>query len=135
MEPIHKERILLLADHLDSIPDHQFSLEHWLTGTPRITEDPDDCDTVGCIPGYAVLLFDERGNTDAPWTASEIARKAQHLLGLDDQQGQALFTPTAGGNVRCQLQCNYQDVTPADAADTLRTLAETGQVHWRCSAN
>lgn len=136
MDTIHKERILQLAGHLDSIPSHQFSMEHWLAGDPRIPDDPDDCDTVGCIAGYAVLLFEDRGAHDNPadlaWTNAEIAAEAQHLLGLDDKQAQALFTPTSGSDIRCQLQCDYQDVTAADAADTLRTLAETEQVHWNC---
>ena len=129
MDTIHKERILQLADHLDSIPDHQFSMAHWITGTPYIPDDPDDCDTVACIAGYAVILFDPQSNTNHP---GEIARKAQQLLGLDDDQAQALFTPTSGNDNRCQLQCDYQDVTAADAADTLRTLAETERVHWNC---
>lgn len=135
MDAIHKERILQLADHLDSIPDHQFSLEHWLAGTPRIPDDPDDCDTVACIAGYTVLLFADRRTPDNPIDITDdIAGTAQRLLGLNDDQAFHLFTPTHGSDPRADLQCDPRDVTNQDAAGTLRYLADTERVHWFCEA-
>lgn len=141
MDAIYKERILKLADHLEAMPRHQFSLECWLEPHDNNNPDPNqpiphDCATIGCIAGHAVLLFSDPGTYDNPgeslWWDMDFASEAQHLLGLDDHQAFQLFTPSHSGDPRDDLQCEPKDVTNYDAAETLRNFAETETVHWFC---
>ena len=70
---------------------------------------------------------------EPPATEDETAAEAQQLLGPDDCQAQALFAPVNGNDIRqLQIHCAYKDVTPRQAATTLRRLAENGQVRWVC---
>lgn len=50
----------------------------------------------------------------------------EKMLGLTKVQAAALFRPLMGSEV----MCGYSDITPADAAGTLRWLADTGRVEW-----
>ena len=137
MNTIQKERILTLAQHLESLPRHQFSMERWMghAAADTIVEswETASCDTIGCIAGHAVLLFADRGTADNPADfPADIAGEAQRLLGLDDKQAYHAFTPTHGSDIRADIRCDYRAVTRSDAAEMLRGLAETGMVHWPC---
>ena len=146
MEAIYKERILQLADHLEAMPRHQFSMECWLEPTDEPDEDADpysskfggihNCETVGCIAGHAILLFYNPDGyhlpIDEPNFDMDFAGEAQYLLGLDDGQASALFSPSHSGDPRDDLQCEPKDVTNYDAAETLRNFADTETVHWFC---
>ena len=142
MDTIHKERILQLADHLDNIPDHRFSMYTWLEPlsqpVPDIAADPCraathfyNCETVGCIAGYACLLFvdPERHENpgEMPHFGMDFAGEAKRLLGLDYNQASGLFMPDEEND---GLLVEYEKVTNHDAAVTLRNLATTGRADW-----
>lgn len=140
MDTIQKERILALAQHLETLPRHQFNMERWIghAADDTIVEswETASCDTIGCIAGHAVLLFADRGTPDNPAKfPADIAAEAQRLLGLNEKQAFHAFTPTHGSDIRADIHCDYRDVTPSDAAEMLRGLAATGTAHWRCESD
>ena len=139
MDDIHKEKILQLADHLETLPRYRFHLGRRLKPLSAPEPNPDpyqaalyiyNCETVGGIAGYACLLFVDPGRHDnpgeMPYFGMDFAGEAQHLLGLDDDQADALFMPSAKDGMLAE----YQDVTNQHAAITLRNLATTGRVDW-----
>jgi hypothetical protein len=75
-----------------------------------------ECGTSACIAGWATAAFGEEGedqdNLDTP-------RVARERLGLSMEQADKLFYPKW-----------LSDRTNTEAAQVLRTLAETGQVLW-----
>lgn len=94
---------------------------------------PGDCGAVCCLAGAATqfyggkageVLFDQaldRGS--AQWQSRihspNVRQTAMQVLGIDDDIAYRLFEP-----------CNFEKVTPAIAARTLRHLAATGEVRW-----
>ena len=78
------------------------------------------CGTHACIAGYTVILFGTpEGLAESD---GEVEEYAQLLLGIGDEQAADLFAPAT--------VFNWQNLTPADAARTLRHLADTGTVDW-----
>lgn len=135
IDEFYQSRILRLADHLDAMPDHQFSMNWWLEPTDNHGNDKTnviahDCETVGCIAGHAVLLLADPGPPDNPDDDlnfdMDFATEAQTLLGLDHHQAAALFMPS----IENGLLADYSNVTNSHAAVTLRNMAATGKVDW-----
>ena len=83
----------------------------------------DDCETAGCIAGYACAAYDS-----AAWQSGsqeEIVPSATKLLGLSVGQTNALFEPWLNGGPTAP------DIPPAMAAATLERFALTGEVVWK----
>lgn len=55
MTPIQQQRLFLLADYLETIPDERFNMQ--LFGSPGAYGN--SCGTVGCALGHATALFPE----------------------------------------------------------------------------
>ena len=128
MDAIYKERILQLTDHLDSISEAQFEMNRWLSVDTEMDTD-DDCNTIACIAGHAVLLLYDRGTPDDPIDLpSNIFGAARELLGLTSEQAASLFVPEQGRDIGWGVA--YDSITTEFAADTLRELAETERVNW-----
>lgn len=79
----------------------------------------DPCGTIGCIAGWtcalAGIIPEDRGG---------IPRVARRLLGLDFGVAVNLFIPAPIPHDQ------YRDITPAQAADVLQHLLDTGEVDW-----
>ena len=145
------ERIRQLADFISELDDEQFSLDIWIRSDPRpvhfmpqrngsyryrpdhtLEEAVNECGTVACIGGYAVLLFGNQdllnppGEDDATEDyADGIGRQAQELLGLSDRQAERLFHPYHGNDLRDELHIPTSEVTPGLAAAVLYEMVES----------
>lgn len=80
-----------------------------------------DCGTIACLAGWTVMLFGSVAGLKA--LAGHLSVYAAQLLGLSDREEIRLFLPATKGVA-------WRDITPADAADTVRRFATTGQVDW-----
>lgn len=133
---MNTERILLLADFIESLPDERLDMRYWASdpegeedlGQPTCTI-LHNCGTAACLGGYTEALFNPTRTsfcgTRGLWSPEDPlpSDSAGTLLGLTVAQAHNLFMPPhANGAWDC--------ITPAIAADTLRRLAETGQVEW-----
>ena len=130
MDAVHKARILQLADHLERLEPAQFNMCRWLatndSGAHNFT---DDCHTVACIAGHTYLLFAERDAIAYPIDLpGDVGEHAKRLLGLTDEQADALFTPELGVDIDPSV--SYESISADCAAYTLRHLAETERVDW-----
>lgn len=100
------------------------------------TNEKFSCGTSACIAGWAVALFNDDGSPrTAPLTGEELVAidetevpdsvyasifdKAQQIFGINDNAAYRLFTPAALEVIDAKM-----------AAETLRKLAETGEVEW-----
>lgn len=100
--PINKERLLLVADHIETYPE-QFDQLRW-------------CGTACCVAGLTVKLFD----TDEAVVIPPIPHRAGDLLGLDMKQRTHLFgfgLSVCGGRT---------PTAPAMAAEIRRFVAADG---------
>lgn len=92
---------------------------------------PTRCGTAGCIGGFAAALWpsqcaDDDGYFDNDATARQLGldtRQAQHLFYLGRFDDRCTFADTGE-------QAMFDDITRAGACQTLRRLADTGQVTW-----
>ena len=149
---MHSERLTALAEIIEKTdyePD-TFTMESWLEMEHpeqfRPIADLDDldeivaitaeCGTRACIAGYAVMLFDEtdawqeRFPLETPNDAvPSIRQLAAQLLDLTQEQADLLFLPQEDPDPCRQIPPRYQ-VTPADAANTMYRMTETGEVQW-----
>ena len=105
------------------------------------------CGTACCIAGAAVMFFDPeardhiekniqkrldqinvvfRRSTDYAiydfFSPGGVKVKAQHLLEIDSDQGDALFVPFDGEGL--------DDIQPVDAARVIRHFIKTGEIDW-----
>jgi hypothetical protein len=137
---MNTERILLLADFIESLPDERLDMCFWakdVDGDENLDVSPEtvlhNCGTAACIGGWTEALFNPtrltfRG-TSGLWNTTQDGPldkdSAGTLLGLTVAQAHDLFLPPhTNGNG------SWADITPAIAATTLRHLAETGRVEW-----
>lgn len=128
-EKMNKERILQLADALAAsacpiIAGKRlgFDMENFWNDSFGHDRTGQGCGTVGCIAGWAAALFDP-GACPSGSVQGSIFLIGRKALGLDFKTAYCLFTPD-------DMQINYRAVTPAVAAQVLRTLVETGYVVW-----
>ena len=89
-----------------------------------------DCHATANIAGWTLMIFApvlicEYQNPDTYLQLVGINRIAQELLELDDDQAADLFFPGSD-----DLPCDHRDISPRDAANTVRLLADTGRVEW-----
>lgn len=143
-----EQRITVLADFIDQLPDEHFSMTSWNIGNPynlgvldHKTEGPEpwmnpkpllaaaaECGTRACIAGWACIIFCEPQDFDL---YGDTAQNARYLLDLDEDQADALFTPSTGNDMRAQVHLpDLSGITRQRAVKMLRLLAETGQVFW-----
>lgn len=120
---MHKDRILALADLIESMPHTSVTDDHGFN-----MDDFDHvCGTPACIAGWAIamrandLSVNVRSAVDAEFDS--YSGLASDYLGLSSGVGSDLYYGP-GRDVK------LADITPAQAAATLRRLAETGKVEW-----
>lgn len=117
---MYKERILALADHIEKLP-HIDDIEE---ARPHFTMSRyfNPCGSPSCIAGHAICMFSDKKFEDVyDYEFSEAAE----VLGLDWETADKLFTPSALDTGK-----HWPQITPKEAARTLRHLAETGEVKW-----
>ena len=153
---LNTDRLEQLADHLEAVGDEHFHMGIWVEDDPRsyhylypntgdLVADIRQCGTRACLAGHAAMLFRPPDDSDIPDfyddddedLNSGVKDEARVWLGLTMEQADALFVPTAGGDLRDAVHCRLADLTVEDAAWTLRHLADTGQVVWKpwCSCS
>ena len=86
------------------------------------TNEQTECETVGCIAGHAATLWPPAEPYRAP--AMAIRAQAEEALGLTSEQSWGLFNPRASQS--CLDEPPADDITPAQAADACRRLADLG---------
>jgi hypothetical protein len=116
---VNKERILALADLIEQQPHADKEASEGFTMS-SITH---DCGTPACIAGWAAWEAVGRKNGDLYDFDLDIEGKARDFLGISPTKADALFYPY-------EFKA-YGEITPSEAAATLRRLAETGQVDWQ----
>ena len=104
---MNKARILALADHIEGLPDDEFTMSSFVQYKPGRPGG-----TPACIAGWAVWLWGSWGKTYNSWRFSEAAKQ---LLALEYKQYSPLFF---GKGTRLQ------------AVAVLHHLAATGEVDW-----
>ena len=146
---MNENRLFTLAETLEQVNPANFGMHRWLctasnddartnsvdllrqvfdltldgaAPTPAIImRAAQDCGTIACLAGWTVMLFGSVAGLQA--LAGHLSIYAAHLLELSDQEEIRLFLPATGGVA-------WRDIAPADAADTVRRFATTGQVDW-----
>ena len=117
---MNKKRLLKLADTIEKAPHvvmDEAAPEVYYTDNNIIGFDMSVysahglCGTVGCIAGYAAMLWPPTKKSDSKFIIG-IAAKA---LGLSEDEAEELFVPY-------NLQ-RYRDITPLMAAQVLRLIA------------
>lgn len=133
MKKLYRDRILTLADHIETVGDKRFHMRAWFSRTDKAgrryvvhPEDfkPDACGSAACVAGWAAHLS---GRLDgmtklAPWL-HDTAGVARDWLGIDGIGGIHLFMPM--GHDRYP-----EDFTAKRAGAVLRHLARNGTVRW-----
>jgi hypothetical protein len=116
---MNKERVLALAELIESQP----LVDTWCSGEVHgfnMNREAHICGTPSCILGWAA--WEQRGRPDrVEKNTDRLYTDAQEYLGLDDGSIGRLCYPD---------EVIYGEVTPAMAGETLRKLAETGEVDW-----
>ena len=101
---MNKERMLLLADLLEELPEHKFSIEYWASewddvAQEHVNQDDGyvylsgyDCTTAGCVAGWAVAMKNDMAiKNDLEMDAGDIEHGAAAYLGLNRFQANDLF--------------------------------------------
>lgn len=117
---MNKERILALADHIEKLP-HNNDMDE---AGPHFTMSRyfNPCGSPSCIAGHAICMFSDKKFEDV---YDYEFNEAAEVLGLDWETAGKLFTPDAS-----EAGKYWSQITPKEAARTLRHLAETGEVKW-----
>jgi hypothetical protein len=117
---MNETRILELARVIEQAP-HQTDDLGFIDGETitRFSMSVWRCGTVACIGGWVQALHAE------PNKMFHGTISVAEVLGISFVQAEALCYPGA------QSIGRYEDITPAEAADTLRRLAATGKVRWK----
>ena len=139
------ERINQLADDLDKVQavnSTQFSMSYWgyhmfrdigafdSNETPTISTDDliEQCETAGCLAGWATLLYGTPNDSMHPNGFAE-----RHLE-LNENEAHDLFTPEEhdedDSDDNNANRVIYAQINAGMAAKVLRHLANTGDVDW-----
>lgn len=94
-----KQRLLKIADAIESAPRDRFDMGVWIHSKDEdfTDENPStarklttSCGTAGCIAGWTVGVFPRAGKPDEiGWYSIE--EHASRILGLDEREAHALF--------------------------------------------
>ena len=131
------KRLREMADAVEQLPYHAFEMGTWLyipNPLPSFTPNWDDrmmtaldAGVIACLAGWGCIILDEEWSPYGYEHRPNL--RMQHMLGLTPAQSSELFAPRLGISV----MCSYTDITPANAAATLRHLADTGSVSWHAA--
>jgi hypothetical protein len=124
---MNKERLLELADLLETekVAKHFDMNDYFRTKDQRTyTDEPlgavlDECGAVACIAGWAIAHFEPKRYV----SYSMVDEVAKDILGIKGYAGD-LFCPAGIPPGR------WSEVSPTDAAQTIRSYVETGVVDW-----
>jgi hypothetical protein len=105
------DRILALADLIESLPKTEIEDDHGFC----MVDYRHDCGTPACIAGWAVHLSGEKVDVKGTFYA------ASTFLGISPNTAYDLFI---------WAEKRLDQITPDEAANTLRHLAGTGEVRW-----
>jgi len=96
---MNKERMLLLAELLETIKPHKFNIETWVSEYDEACEwhsSPDyvdlsayNCSSAACIAGWAVAMKNDL--TVNNLKAGDVEQEAENYLGLNHREAQSLF--------------------------------------------
>lgn len=137
-----------LAELADIIEDHLnrkeglttpfgkvgFNMGDWISsGDPR-NDKVDACGTVGCLAGWAALVWQSEKATDRLDRPGAISDLASNELDLDWGDRENLFAPHYFVRFRMSRERNFKltlaDITAKEAIRTLRYAAQTGEIDW-----
>ena len=132
---MNKERMILLADLLDSIKPEKFNITYWASDYNEYTTDyscQDDiadlsvynCNTAGCIAGWAVAMKNDLQVNDV--YLDRVEEIAKDYLDLTYEESQRLFyygNASVWSEYGEKLGCyDNEKVTASQAAITLRKI-------------
>ena len=117
---MNKKRILALASVIETMP-HVMADRGYVVGF-NMHSYTHNCGTPACIAGFAVMLAEKKSpNYKIKVADRQFSHMAGRFLGITIEQTAILFFPR---------HKKREEITPAEAAATLRNLAETGEVDW-----
>jgi len=132
---MNTERMMMLANLLDSLPEEKFDLTYWVNDREQEEETPDyvdlsvyDCNTTACIAGWAVALKNDLSVDEL--YCGDVEKEAGEYLGLNRQEMQRLFyygTETIWNDHADELDCGFpyeHTVTSKIAATAIRNIAQ-----------
>lgn len=153
MKAIFKERLLKLANFLETVPAHKFDYSSWVNGWQGDAVMSATCGTTACafgwataIPEFSALglhLFKDRfgvpgvsidkkaDDFQSSWAATYDA--AEELFGLDSSEAEWLFTPSdherdsdydSDSDTYGSDGRPYRDVEPSVVAEHIRNFVE-----------
>lgn len=120
---MNKERLEEVAQWLEAgAPERKFNMNR-LLDTSMSSADKNWCGTECCIAGYVVTRY-----KPFSWDRFAIEHEARTLLGLDYDVSDALFYPKILGTD--EQVGDWDDITPADAAQAVRNVMEHNNPLW-----
>ena len=132
---MNTQRMMILADLLDSLPEEKFELAYWVNDRRQEGETPDyvdlsvyDCNTTACIAGWAVALKNDLAVDNL--YCGDVEVQAGDYLGLNRQEMQRLFFygldtiwSDHADELGCESPYDYT-VTNKMAAKAVRNIAQ-----------
>ena len=110
---MNKERMLQLAEYIESLPEHKFDMTYWISSKVKVENDngtywerdrfpsiygldtdlfePLDCGTACCIAGWATAMENNFKPIAMRVDGKTIEQRAQEWLGLTEYQAKNLF--------------------------------------------
>ena len=132
---MNTERMMMLADLLDSLPEEKFELAYWVNDRRQEEDAPNyvdlsvyDCDTTACIAGWAVALKNDLAVDNL--YCGDVETQAGEYLDLTMNEAKRLFyygTETIWSDYADELGCEFPydySVTNKMAAKAVRNIAQ-----------
>ena len=134
---MNTERMMMLADLLDSLPEEKFNIAYWVSNVDsNDIDEPEDyidlsvynCNSAACIAGWAVALKNDL-NAGSVY-CGDIEKDAAEYLELTNQERYRLFyygIDTVWGDYAETLGCESpfeHSVTNKMAATAVRNIAQ-----------
>ena len=101
---MNKERMLLLADLLEGLPEYKFNMQYWASEwddehQEHINQDDGyvylsgyDCTTAGCVAGWAMAMKNDMAiENELEMSSCDIENGAAEYLGLNHVQANDIF--------------------------------------------